>query len=76
MLRLPSSPLVGDTAMAVARPVRALGVAVAVLWCLFLYRIFKAPSSVHGPGERYINFERDPNLDRGLRCCCSPAMLG
>ncbi|KAF4509672.1 hypothetical protein G6O67_003818 [Ophiocordyceps sinensis] len=49
--------------MAVARPVRALGVAVAVLWCLFLYRIFKAPSSVHGPGERYINFERDPNLD-------------
>ncbi|KAM4056066.1 glycolipid 2-alpha-mannosyltransferase [Hirsutella rhossiliensis] len=49
--------------MAIARPVRALTITAVVLWFLVLYRIFRAPSSIHGPGERYINFERDPNLD-------------
>lgn len=50
--------------MAMRRPVRALALAAALLWCLFLYRVVRAPSSVQGPGERYVNFERDPNLDR------------
>lgn len=52
--------------MAIARPVRALMFAAAVLWCFFLYQIFKPSASLHGPGNRYLNFERDPNLDRGL----------
>ncbi|KJZ80522.1 hypothetical protein HIM_00372 [Hirsutella minnesotensis 3608] len=49
--------------MAIARPVRALFLGAALLWCLFLYRVLKSPTTIHGPGERYVNFERDPNLD-------------
>ncbi|KAF7559053.1 hypothetical protein G7046_g5105 [Stylonectria norvegica] len=49
--------------MAVARPVRALIAAAAVLWCFFLFQIFKPSWAIHGPGDRYQNFERDPNLD-------------
>lgn len=59
--RLQSSPV-----MAIARPVRVLFFAAAVLWCLFLYRAFRPSSGLRGPGERYVNFERDPNLDRSL----------
>jgi mannosyltransferase len=50
--------------MAVARPFRALMVLAGLLWCFFVYQIFKPSPSLHGPGERYQNFERDPNLDR------------
>ncbi|KAG5954140.1 hypothetical protein E4U13_008117 [Claviceps humidiphila] len=49
--------------MAIARPVRVLFFTAAVLWCLFLYQILRPSSGLHGPGERYVNFERDPNLD-------------
>ncbi|PFH61283.1 hypothetical protein XA68_17796 [Ophiocordyceps unilateralis] len=50
--------------MAIARPVRALAFAAALCWCLVIFRLFKMPSpEIHGPGERYLNFERDPNLD-------------
>jgi hypothetical protein len=52
--------------MGIARPVRALiGVAI-VVWCFFLYVLFKPSPELHGPGDRYLNFERDPNLDRKL----------
>jgi mannosyltransferase len=50
--------------MAIARPVRVLLFAAAVLWCFFLYQVFRPSSGLRGPGERYVNFERDPNLDR------------
>ncbi|KAG6004566.1 hypothetical protein E4U21_000950 [Claviceps maximensis] len=49
--------------MAIARPVRVLFFAAAVLWCLFLYQVLRPSSGLRGPGERYVNFERDPNLD-------------
>ncbi|KAG5979360.1 hypothetical protein E4U55_005250 [Claviceps digitariae] len=49
--------------MAIARPVRVLFFTAAVLWCFFLYHIFRPSSGLRGPGERYVNFERDPNLD-------------
>ncbi|KAJ3519303.1 hypothetical protein NM208_g14176 [Fusarium decemcellulare] len=49
--------------MTVARPVRALIVTGVVLWCFFLWQIFAPSWSFKGPGERYANFERDPNLD-------------
>lgn len=50
--------------MAIARPVRALGGLAAILWCFFLYQLLRPSSSYNSPGDRYINFERDPNLDR------------
>lgn len=49
--------------MTIARPVRLLGTLAVLLWCFFLVQIFFSPWSL-GPGERYTNFERDPNLDR------------
>lgn len=52
--------------MVMARPVRALTILAGVLWCFFLYQVFKPSPALHGPGDRYINFERDPNLDREL----------
>ncbi|KAJ6438627.1 alpha-1,2 mannosyltransferase KTR1 [Purpureocillium lavendulum] len=52
-----------DDAMALARPVRALLFFAAVVWCFFLYQIFKPDGLIRGPGARYQNFERDPNLD-------------
>jgi mannosyltransferase len=50
--------------MALARPVRALMVVAGLLWCFFLYQIFKPTPEIKGPADRYLNFERDPNLDR------------
>lgn len=50
--------------MTVARPVRALIFSAVVLWCFFLYQIFSPSWSLRGPADRYVNFERDPNLDR------------
>ena len=52
--------------MAMARPVRALLFVAVILWCFFLYQILKPTPTVNGPAERYLNFERDPNLDRKL----------
>jgi mannosyltransferase len=49
--------------MAIARPVRALVGLAAVLWCFFLFQMFKPMPEFHGPADRFINFERDPNLD-------------
>jgi hypothetical protein len=50
--------------MAIARPVRALIGLAVVLWCFFLFQMFKPMPEFHGPADRFINFERDPNLDR------------
>lgn len=50
--------------MGLARPVRMLGLVAVVLWCFFLYQLFKPTASIFGPAGRYANFERDPNLDR------------
>jgi mannosyltransferase len=49
--------------MTIARPVRALILVAILLWCFFLYQLFKPTPEFHGPGDRYLNFERDPNLD-------------
>lgn len=51
--------------MAIARPVRVLGLAAAMMWCFFLYQIFKPGSSVTMPSS-IPNNERDPLLDREL----------
>lgn len=50
--------------MALARPVRAMIVFAVILWCFVVFQIFKPMPERHGPGDRYLNFERDPNLDR------------
>jgi mannosyltransferase len=50
--------------MAIARPIRALALAAVLMWCFFLYQIFKPAAPVRGPGEQFQNLERDPNLDR------------
>ena len=51
--------------MAIARPVRALGLAAIVMWCFFLYTILKPSPGLQGPGGSVRGgYERDPNLDR------------
>lgn len=49
--------------MAIARPVRALGLAAIVMWCFFLWQIF-GPSDPRTGGGYPGPYERDPNLDR------------
>jgi mannosyltransferase len=59
--------------MAIARPVRALGLAAIVMWCFFLYQVFwtsspTVPASTpKGPDEKFVNMEKDPMADRMLR---------
>jgi mannosyltransferase len=50
--------------MTIARPLRALIILATFLWCFFVYQLLKPSPEFHGPGDRYLNFERDPNLDR------------
>ncbi len=58
--------------MALARPVRALGIAAALLWIFFLYKIFMPSSPLVRPGNLPSD-ERDPNLDRECGpCLCLP----
>jgi mannosyltransferase len=59
--------------MAIARPVRALALLAVILWCFFVYQVLKPSPGLRGPGDRYINFERDPNLDRESRTIPSPS---
>ncbi|ODA78392.1 hypothetical protein RJ55_05773 [Drechmeria coniospora] len=49
--------------MAIARPVRALLLAAVLLWALFVFLLLKPSGLIRGPGDRYLNFERDPTLD-------------
>lgn len=51
------------TTMAIARPVRALGLAAILMWCFFLYQIFKPGTSISQSSD-IVSDERDPNLDR------------
>jgi len=50
--------------MAIARPVRALGLAAVVMWCFFLWQIFTPSTPATPRTQSHQNFERDPNLDR------------
>ncbi|KOS18899.1 Glycolipid 2-alpha-mannosyltransferase 2 [Escovopsis weberi] len=49
--------------MAIARPVRAMVVVAGLAWVFVLYHFFSPVPGYNNPGDRYINFERDPNLD-------------
>ncbi|KAK3904294.1 glycosyltransferase [Staphylotrichum tortipilum] len=50
--------------MAIARPVRALGLAALVMWCFFIWQLFKPTSSHIRPSDPNLaSLERDPNLD-------------
>lgn len=49
--------------MAVARPVRVLGLAAVMMWCFFLYQVFKPGSPIPlAPGIP--KNEKEPLLDR------------
>lgn len=51
--------------MAIARPVRALGLTAVVLWCFFVWQLFKPIATPTNPGaSSYFPKERDPNHDR------------
>jgi mannosyltransferase len=51
--------------MAIARPVRALGLTAVVLWCFFVWQLFKPIATPTGPNANsFLPKERDPNLDR------------
>lgn len=57
--------------MAIARPVRALGLAAIIVWCLFLYHMFRPSVTLSGGGAssplgKIENMERDPMNDRML----------
>lgn len=60
------APAAIAAAMAVARPVRVLGLAAVMMWCFFLYQVFKPGSSIKAP-LGIPNNERDPLLDRELQ---------
>lgn len=50
--------------MAIARPIRVLGLVAIGLWVFFLYQIFGPARIPKGPGDSIKNLMRDPNLDR------------
>jgi mannosyltransferase len=50
--------------MAIARPIRILGLVAIGLWIFFLYLLFGPPKYPRGPGDTLENMDRDPNLDR------------
>lgn len=49
--------------MAVARPVRVLGLAAVMMWCFFLYQVFKPGVPIPLPSGIPKN-EKEPLLDR------------
>jgi hypothetical protein len=50
--------------MAIARPIRVLGLIAIGLWIFFLYQVFGPTKYPKGPGDTLKNMDRDPNLDR------------
>lgn len=50
--------------MAIARPIRVLGLVAVGLWIFFLYQIFGGERIELGPGDKLDQMERDPQLDR------------
>ena len=49
--------------MAIARPVRALALAAALMWCFIIWQIFSPSAPISRPGGAAI-YEPDPNLER------------
>lgn len=68
--------------MAIARPLRALGLVAIVAWCFFLYHMFRPSSLSDGatppPPNKIENMEHDPMMDRkplrpqAIRAAASP----
>lgn len=50
--------------MAIARPVRVLGLLALGLWVFFIYQVWGPAKIPKGPGDTLANMDRDPNLDR------------
>jgi hypothetical protein len=50
--------------MAIARPVRALGTVAILMWCFFIWMLFRPTVSPLAPSARFTSNEQDPNLDR------------
>ena len=51
--------------MAIARPVRALGLAAILMWCYFLYTVLRpAPEGISSAADFRGTIDRDPQLDR------------
>jgi hypothetical protein len=50
--------------MAIARPIRVLGLVAIGLWIFFIYQVFGPTKYPKGPGDTLENMDRDPNLDR------------
>lgn len=49
--------------MAIARPVRVLGLLALGLWVFFIYQVWGPTKVAKGPGDTLKNMDRDPNLD-------------
>lgn len=52
--------------MAIARPIRVLGLLALGLWIFFFYQVFGRTRYPKGPGDTLEHMDRDPNLDRKL----------
>ena len=50
--------------MAIARPIRVLGLVAIGLWIFFIYQVWGPKKYPKGPGDTLENMDRDPNLDR------------
>lgn len=61
------------TIMAIARPIRVLGLTAIALWCFFLYQIFGPVKETDYTGRP--DLERDPNLDSALSSSPTPYTL-
>lgn len=58
--------------MAIAKPVRALGLAGIFMWCFYLYTVFWKPESgTASSADFHGTIPRDPNLD-----CTSTTAMG
>lgn len=57
--------------MAIARPIRVLGLAAIGLWVFFLYQVFGPAHVPKGPGDTLENIDRDPNLDCIRQILCA-----
>lgn len=62
--------------MAIARPVRALGLAAILMWCYFLYTVLRPGPSIKSSADFKGTIDRDPQLDRKHRLLneASPCM--
>lgn len=49
--------------MAIARPIRVLGLVAIGLWVFFLYQLWGPKRYPKGPGDTLLNPEKEPLLD-------------